>query len=227
MGQCGERAGCGETLSGYHAPTRAPLNDAGTCANYQGKQYLGHCGGSVGAEAIGNTSLDRAHSIARWQDYQQSFSERVYGSRARELAIQAREEMLNLVDETRTFTRSPGAIAEASPAEFPAALPRPPHALTVRVRRTGINGGVVNKNIYVSVSDAISSRAQKTFNTGVHGQVGAFRLAMQAALTLVTQFGGEEVGQIFMRDYVEKYKRLTKNGVSARIRFMPVEDSKK
>ena len=160
-----------------------------------------------------------------------TFSERVYGSQARELAIQTRQEMLSLVDETRTFTRSPGAIAKASPIEFPAVLPRPPHALTVRVRRIGINGGVANKNIYVSVSDAISPRVQKLFSTGAHGQAGAFRLAIQAALKLVTQFGGEEVAQIFVRDYVEKYKRLPKEGISARIRFadtlMPVENAAK
>ena len=154
-----------------------------------------------------------------------TFSERVYGSRARELAIQARQEMLNLVDETRTYTRSPGAIADANPAEFPAALPRPPGTLTARVQRLGNNGGTPNKHIYVSVSDATSSRVRKTFSTNAHGQAGAFRLAMQTALKLATQFGGEEAAQIFMRDYVEKYKRLPKQGISARIRFMPVEDS--
>ena len=75
-----------------------------------------------------------------------SFSESVYGSRARELAIQARQEMLNLVDETSTFTFSPGAIAETIPAEFPAELPRPPRVLLVRVQRTGLNTKVADNN---------------------------------------------------------------------------------
>ena len=154
-----------------------------------------------------------------------SFSESVYGSRARELAIQAREDLLNLVDETRTLTFSPGAVAEANPAEFPGALPRPPRKLTVGVQRAGINGGVANNNIYVRVSDAINPPVKKKFNTDAYGQAGAFRLAMQVALDAVIQLGGEEVAQIFMRDYVEKYKRLPKKGISARIRFMPVEDS--
>ena len=154
-----------------------------------------------------------------------SFAESVHGPRARELAIQARQQLLDLLEETNTLTHSPGAIAEANPAEFSTALPRPPRTLTVRVQRLGNNGGTPNKYIYTSVSDAISSRVQKTFSTGAHGQAGAFRLAMQAALTVVTQLGGEEAAQIFMRDYVEKYKRLPKKGVSARIRFMSVEDS--
>ena len=154
-----------------------------------------------------------------------TFSESIYGSRARELAIQARQKLLNLLDETRTFTRSPGAIADANPTELPTVLPRPPRALTVRVQRLGINAKITNKNIYVRVSDTISPLVWKTFSTNLYGQAGAFRLAMQAALKVITQFGGEEAAQIFMRDYVEKYKRLPKNGISARIRFMSIEDS--
>ena len=154
-----------------------------------------------------------------------AFSESVYGSRAREMAIQTRQEMLSLMDETHTLTHSPGAIAKTNPTEFPAALLRLPHTIVVRVRRPGINGGVATKNIYVGVSDGINPRVRKTFGTNAHGQVGAFRLAMQTALKAVTQLGGEEAAQIFMRDYVEKYKRLPKKGISARVRFMPVEDS--
>ena len=154
-----------------------------------------------------------------------TFAESRHGSQARELAIQARHELLKLVDETRTLTFSPGAIAEANSAEFPAALMLPPRALTVRVSRPGINGGVANKYISVTVSGATSPSVRKIFSTNLYGQAGAFRLAMQAALKLAAQFGGEEAAQIFMRDYVEKYKRLPKKGVSARIRFIPVEDS--
>ena len=153
------------------------------------------------------------------------FSESVHGSRAREMAIQARQDMLGLMDETHTLIRSPGAIAEANPTEFAAALPRVPRTIIVRVSHPGINGGVAHKYISVIVSGAISSRVQKTFSTNAHGQAGALRLAMQTALEAVIQFGGEEAAQIFMRDYVEKYKRLPKKGISARIRFMPVEDA--
>ena len=64
-----------------------------------------------------------AHTVSK------SFSESIHGLRARELAIQARQEMLNLVEDTNTLTRSPGAIAEANPAEFPAAPPRLPAPL--------------------------------------------------------------------------------------------------
>ena len=151
-----------------------------------------------------------------------TFAESVHGSRARELAIQARQEMLDLLDETRTLTHSPGAIAKANPAEFPAALSLPPRTLTVRVQRLGINGGAKDKYIYASVSNATGRPMRKTFSTNLYGQAGAFRLAMQAALKLATQFGGEEAAQIFMRDYMEKYKRLPKKGISARIRFMAV-----
>lgn len=156
-----------------------------------------------------------------------TFAESIYGSRARELAIQARQEMLKLVDDTRTFTFSPGAIAETILAEFPAALPRPPRALTVRVQRLSNSGGAAHKSLYVSVSDALSPPVVKKFSTGLYGQAGALRLAMQVALDAVTRLGGEEVAQIFMRDYVEKYKRLPKKGISARIHFVPVEDAKK
>ena len=66
----------------------------------------------------------------------------------------------------------------------------------------------------------------KKFSTIAYDQAGAFRLAMQV-LDAVTQFGGEKVAQIFVRDYVEKYQRLPKKGISARIRFVSAEDSKK
>ena len=156
-----------------------------------------------------------------------TFAESIHGSRARELAIQTRQELLNLVDETSTYTRSPGAIAKTNPTELPAVPLYLPHTIIVRVWRPGINGGVAKKSIHIGVSGAINPRVEKTFGTGVHGQAGAFRLAMQTALEVITQFGGEEAAQIFMRDYVEKYKRLPKKGISARIRLVAVEDSKK
>lgn len=147
-----------------------------------------------------------------------SFSESVHGLRARELAIQARLEMLNLLDEESKFTFSPGALAKTSAAGF-LTPPAPPRTLTVRVQRRGVNSKIPSKNIYVRVSDAVSPPVLRTFSTGAHGETGAFRLTMQTALKAITQLCGEEISQVFARDYVQKYKRLPKKGVSARIPF--------
>lgn len=200
-----------------------PLTKREYAQNLKANNVSGH----VGVHRIeykSGTSWTARIQLPSGKAVTRSFPEAVHGARARDMAIQARLDMLQLLDKESTFTFSPGAIAAETTTDA-ISVPISPRTLCIRIRRAGGAGAHARDRFSVSVSDGVRPPIPRFFNTEKRGVGEAFRQAMQAALDSITLLCGEQMAQLFERDYVQKCRRLPAKGIRARIPFFPSDNA--